>query len=176
MRARSVESRYRPPRDDGLPLDLRRKALGRGVAVVITAARRGRISPDAVAERMEDAADVLRRMPATDRPSGCRCSMPTPLREVRDVWTRALEEGRWEDMVASPSVPSAEDISRMDEALGWLRLLPGDDAKLVWMRATRTPWKVLVWRFRAGKTTLWRRWTAALVDISLKLNDKNGTK
>ncbi len=138
-------------------------------AVVITVARRGRISPEVVAERLEDAADVLRRMPAADRPGGCRCSMPTPLREVRDVWTRALEEGRWEDMVASPSVPSAEDISRMDEALGWLRLLPGEDAKLVWMRATRTPWKVLVWRFGVTRNTLWRRWTSAIIEICNKV-------
>ncbi len=35
MRARSMESRYRPPRDEALPLDLRRQALGRGVAVVV---------------------------------------------------------------------------------------------------------------------------------------------
>lgn len=141
-------------------------------AAMITAVRRGRITPEAVAVRLEEAADVLRRLPAADRPGGCRCSMPTPLREVRDVWSRALEEGRFADMVASPSVPSAEDIGRMDEALGWLRLIPGEDAKLVWDRATRTPWKVLERRFAASRTTLWRRHLAALIVIAMKLNGK----
>jgi hypothetical protein len=35
LRAHSAETRYRPPRADVLPLELRRKALERGVAVVV---------------------------------------------------------------------------------------------------------------------------------------------
>lgn len=35
MRARSAETRYRPPRDERMPVGLRRQALERGVAVVV---------------------------------------------------------------------------------------------------------------------------------------------
>jgi hypothetical protein len=149
------------------------RAFAKGRQRVAGAAfiRGGRMTPEAVAARMEEAAEILQRMP-TDRPAGCRCSMPTPVREVRDVWTNARESGRFEDMVASPSVPSAAAIDRMDEAMGWLRLLPGEDAKLVWARACGAPWKVLVHRLGASRMTLWRRWVAAIIDISLKLNGK----
>jgi hypothetical protein len=37
--------------------------------------------------------------------------------------------------------PSPTAISRMEDALPWLRWLEPEYAKLVWARADRTPWK-----------------------------------
>jgi hypothetical protein len=131
---------------------------------------RGRFSPEDVAERLEEAADTLRRMPR-EAPRGYKSCMPTPLRESKDVWQNAVESGRFEDMAAHPGAPSSLAIDRMDEAMRWLSWLTAGDAKLLWARACGVPWKVLVFRMKASRMTLWRRWVGSLQDISLKLNE-----
>ena len=49
--------------------------------------------------------------------------------------------------------PSPAAISRMEETLGWLRWLEVEDAKLVWARADRTPWKAICWQFGIARAT-----------------------
>ena len=41
-----------------------------------------------------------------------------------DVFQTALEAYGWQSAVARPPVPCAADISLMDEAFGWLGLIP----------------------------------------------------
>lgn len=52
---------------------------------------------------------------------------------------------------------SAACISRMDEALDWLRRLKAEHAKLVWARTEGTPWKLICWRFGIARATAHRR-------------------
>lgn len=58
----------------------------------------------------------------------------------------------------------------MEEALQWLRWLDGEEAKLVWARASGNSWKEVCWRFGIARTTAWRRWVIALCLIAMKLN------
>ena len=74
-----------------------------------------------------------------------------------------------------PGPPSPDAIDRMDEAFTWLQWLEPDDAKLVWLRAEGVPWKLFTWRFGIGRTTAWRRWTAALIAIASRLNGARET-
>lgn len=46
----------------------------------------------------------------------------------------------------------------MEEALLWLRWLEAEDAKLVWARANRTPWKAICWQFGIARATADRRY------------------
>jgi hypothetical protein len=66
--------------------------------------------------------------------------------------------------------PSSDAITRMEEALGWLSWLEGEDAKLVWARASNQSWKAVCWPFGIARTTAWRRWVVALCLIAMKLN------
>jgi hypothetical protein len=110
---------------------------------------------EAVARRLEEAADVLARLP-DDR-----------VRGLYDLWPRLVGEpcGHARAAAAAP-----EAIDRMDEALGWLMWLEPEERRLAWLRAEGMPWKRITRRLGIGRTTAWQRTTVALVKIVIRLN------
>lgn len=112
-------------------------------------------TPKLVGERLEEAADVLARLPE-ERARG-----------LYDPWPRlVVEPSRW----VHPAAAAPEAIDRMDEALGWLCWLDPDERRLVWLRAEGLPWKWITRRLGVGRTTAWQRWTMALLKIAVRLN------
>ncbi len=74
-------------------------------------------SVDALVERLEQAGATLLSMPARGYTTG--------MRQMRfDIVHTALEAYGWDSAVLRPPAPSAEAISAMDEAFGWLALIP----------------------------------------------------
>ena len=98
-----------------------------------------------VEERLVDAAHVMRRLPPVRVP-GYFNTWPEMVVEFADLVGQQPEPMR-----LPPPSPAA--ISRMEETLGWLRWLEAEDAKLVWARSDRTPWKAICWRFGIGRAT-----------------------
>jgi hypothetical protein len=117
-----------------------------------------------VEERVVDAAQVMRRLPPVRVP-GYFSTWPRALVEFADLVGQQPEPMR-----LPPPSPAA--ISRMEEALGWLRWLEGEDAKLVWARADRTQWKAICWRFGIARATAHRRWQYGLSVIAWRLNGR----
>jgi hypothetical protein len=104
-----------------------------------------------VASRFEEAVDVLARLPE-ERACG-----------LYDLWPRLVGEP------CRRARPAAA-IDRMDEALGWLLWLEPEERRLVWLRAEGVPWKRVAHWLEIGRTTAWQRWTAALLQITARLN------
>lgn len=121
-------------------------------------------TPEAVEARLDEAADVMRRLPPV-RVQGYFSTWPTVLAEFSDLVGQEPKPLR-----RSPPAPDA--ISRMDETLTWLRWLEPDDAKLVWMRAERKPWKAVCWRFGLARSTANRRYAYALNLIAWRLRKR----
>jgi len=121
-------------------------------------------SVEMVETRLEDAAHVIRRLPAVRVP-GYFNTWPTMLIEFAD------RVGREPERMRLPP-PSSSAITRMEEALEWLRWLEGDDAKLVWARCEGTPWKQICCRFGVARATANRRWHYALALIAWRLNGR----
>lgn len=121
-------------------------------------------TPLMVEERLEAAADVMRRLP------------PVTVQGYYSLWPRYRYE--FADLVGQdpPKTrlppPSPEAITRMDEAMEWLKWLEPEDAKLVWARAERTPWKGICVQFGTSRATAHRHWQYALVLIAWRLNGK----
>jgi hypothetical protein len=112
-------------------------------------------TPTLVAERLEEAADVLSQLP--DRRAG----------GLYDLWPNivgATSAG------GGPAAAAPEAIDRMDVAIGWLCWLEPEERRLVWLRAEGVPWKRITHRLGIGRTTAWQRWTTALLKISVWLN------
>jgi hypothetical protein len=117
-----------------------------------------------VETRLEDAAQVMRRLPPVRVP-GYFNTWPSMMVEFADCVGRETRPMRLPP-------PSTAAITRMEEALGWLRWLESADAKLVWARSDRTPWKAICWRFGIGRATAHRRWQYGLSVIAWRLNGR----
>jgi hypothetical protein len=112
-------------------------------------------TPRRVGARLEEAADVIARLPDERVPG------------LYDLWpgiVGAPVTG------SGPAAPSPDAIDRMDEALGWLCWLDPDERRIVWLRAEGLPWKRIIHRIGVGRTTAWQRWTMALLKIAVRLN------
>jgi hypothetical protein len=114
-----------------------------------------------VEARLEEAADTLRRLPE-QRIRGYVGSWTPVIREFCEAYG-------WHEVPMRLGPPQAAAIDRMDEALLWLSWLDRDDVRLVWSRACGVPWKLITGRLGVGRTTAWRRWVAALITISARL-------
>jgi hypothetical protein len=110
---------------------------------------------DAVAKRLEEAADVLARLP------------DERVRGLYDLWPRLVGEPCGHSRVAAAA---PEAIDRMDEALRWLGWLEPEERRIVWLRAEGVPWKRITHRLDICRTTAWQRWATALLKISIRLN------
>ena len=85
--------------------------------------------------RLIEAADALRRLNMLGiKPGGLRAQWP-------DVVHRAEEAYGWTAERMRPPRPSPAQITRMDEALGWLLWLDDDQRKIVWARCMGLSWR-----------------------------------
>lgn len=110
---------------------------------------------EAVARRLEEAADVLARLPEH------------PVHGYYGLWPRIVGAPC---ASARPAAAAPAAIDRMDEALRWLCWLDHEERLLVWLRAEGLPWKRITHRLGIGRTTAWQRWTSALLKIATRLN------
>ncbi len=127
----------------------------------------GEWTPIIVEERLAEAADVMKRLP------------PVKVQGYYSLWPRYVYE--FADLVGQEPpklklpAPSAAAITRMDEAMEWLKLLEPDDAKLVWLRAERVQWKAICVRFGMSRATAHRHWQYAMVLIAWRLNGRRAS-
>lgn len=116
-----------------------------------------------VQDRLESAADVMRQLPSV-KPQGYFSAWPEYHHSFAD------QVGQ-EPRMKRPR-PSPRAISEAEEAMLWLRWLEPEDAHLVWMRATGSPWKPICWRFGISRATANRRWEYGLSVIVWRLNGR----
>jgi Domain of unknown function (DUF6362) len=112
-------------------------------------------TPKLVRERLEEAVDVLARLPEER------------VRGFYDLWPRVIMEP---SRYVRPAAAAPEAIDRMDEALSWLMWLDPEERCLTWLRAEGLSWKWITRRLGMGRTTAWQRWTVALHKIAVRLN------
>ena len=115
-----------------------------------------------VEERIEEAADTLRRLPEK-RVQTARSSWPKFIQDCHDACGT-------EPTPLRRGPPAAAAIDRMDETLAWLAWVEVDQARILWSRATGVRWKAICWRMGTGRDKAWRTWVAALVAIAERLN------
>jgi hypothetical protein len=77
------------------------------------------LDADFVVYRLEEAGATLLALPGTGWSTRLRSSS-------LEIVRTALEAYGWTDARIRPAIPSAEKITRMDEALGWIPLIPLD--------------------------------------------------
>jgi len=117
-----------------------------------------------IADRMEDAARTLRRLPNPpgSGPKGYGRSWPEYVQEAKHAY--GYHEARMHVW------PSPRDIAEMEECLDWLQLVTPADARIIWMRGEGHRWRAVCIEAGCVRQTAWRRWVAALATIAKALN------
>lgn len=111
-------------------------------------------------QRLVEAADALRRLSMNGtKPSGLRSQWPDVIHKVEEAYG-------WTDGRVRPARPSPEEITRMDEAIGWLLWLDADQRKIVWARSMRMSWRRIEDLDGRSIRTLQNMHLAALQQIS----------
>jgi hypothetical protein len=116
-----------------------------------------------VEDRLESAADVFAQLPAV-KPTGYFNAWPEYFHSFAD------KVGQ-EPQMSRPR-PGPRQITEAEEAMLWMRWLEKDDARLVWLRANRTPWKPICWELGISRATANRRWQYGIAVIVWRLNGK----
>jgi len=104
-------------------------------AVAKTIARRGPHTEESIIERLEEAGATLLCLPT----SGTRNDLRTSRWPVIHA---AIDAYGWSGARLRPAAPAAADITRMDEALGWIGLIPQESyvlRRIVGARALVSP-------------------------------------
>ena len=122
-----------------------------------------------IEDRFDEAAYTLRRLPEKDRPRGYGSSWPAVVHDAKHAYGYTPE-------APMRVIPSAAAITRMEECLDWLLLVDPEDARIVWLRAEGARWRQVCIRAGCVRSTAWRRWAAALLTISKKLNSRTKSK
>ncbi len=114
-----------------------------------------------VADRLEQAAQTLRRLP------------PVRVRGFFGTWPPIMQEAiyayGWEEARIKLGPPSARHISEMDEALRWFMWLEREEVTLLWLRACGVKWKKIGRLVGWSVRKLQYDWRIALAKIEYRL-------
>lgn len=121
-----------------------------------------------VVGRLEEAGASLLALPGTGWPTKLRSSS-------LEIVRTAIESYGWSEKQVRPPIPSAARISRMDEALGWISLIPLDRYVLRRIVGARSlvspttdrhlfPWRRLAAAIGADHKAV-QRWHAQGIDL-----------
>lgn len=116
-----------------------------------------------VQDRLEQAADVFRSLPNV-KPQGFFNAWPEYFHSFAD---KVGQEPRMRRPLPSPRM-----ITEAEEAMLWLRWLEKDDARIVWLRANRTPWKKITWEVGLSRPAANRHWQYGLALITWRLSGR----
>ena len=120
-------------------------------------------TPATVDARLESAADVFSMLPEV-KPQGYFNAWPEYFHSFADKVGQQPQMRR--------PRPSPREITQAEEALLWLRWLDPGDARLLWLRSNRTPWKPICWELGISRATAHRRWQYGIAVIAWRLNGK----
>ena len=125
-----------------------------------------KFTTESVEERFEEAARTLKRLSIPRlKPQGYFNGWPDI---IYTTWELEMQD----KLPLRLGPPPADQISRMEEALGWLWWLEPDERNLVWMRAGGVRWKVICYRIGYSRETMRTKHKIALTRISARLNAK----
>lgn len=118
---------------------------------------------DSVAKAFEEAIRTLKKLPSA-KLRDYFTSWPEVIYTEREIARMDQKPKKW------PATPEA--ISRLEMVCGWIHFLDEvEDRKIVWLRAEKTPWKLICIEFAISRATANRKWQNAIRRITQKIAD-----
>jgi hypothetical protein len=139
-------------------------------------------SAEPVLERLVEAFEVDRRMPAERRYGVLASAWPAaPIHEFTDIvhWDSGEQRERvWQSWERAPASP--QEVTRMEESFGWLRWVPMVERKMLeaWASATARGLSVSAVIRKGGlsRTTFYRQRDSGAQRIADRLNAQAGSR
>jgi len=117
-----------------------------------------------LADRFDEMVDVLTRLPPTTRKQ--------KLASWVDYVTDPNTAYGYNDVTISSSVPTARQITNMDECLMWLVSMDKHEQRIVWARGHRYSWRKIAMMMGCNKDTAKLKWQVVLLKLASQLNDE----
>lgn len=118
---------------------------------------------EAVIAAFEEAHRTLRKLPA-EKVSGYFSSWPEILYTEAEIAKMDKKPKQW---FATP-----ESISRLERTCSWMRFIAETESrKIIWLRASRTPWKLICHKFGISRPTASKNWQKAICRIVQQLEE-----
>ena len=117
-------------------------------------------TPEHVALRFEECVSTLRKLPG-EQSLGYVSYWPEIKYDRRELARQEVQPIRLR--------PTPDQITRMDETLSWITYVNHGERNLIWLRAYRTPWRVISRETGFPRTSAQRYWQVALIKIAERL-------
>lgn len=117
-------------------------------------------TPEHIALRFEECVSTLRKLPG-ERSLGYVSYWPEIKYDRRELARQEVQPIRLR--------PTPDQITRMEETLSWITYVNHGERNLIWLRAYRTPWRVISRETGFPRTSAQRYWQGALIKISERL-------
>lgn len=123
---------------------------------------------DDVKARLKEAVRTMRSLRVEGlKPAGYRGWWPDIVHDEHEAYG-------WEPAAYKPDPPTPNEITKMDETLGWLRWLDKDHVTVLWMHAEGADRTDIQINVGVTRTKLWQMWKSGLEAIVYKLNGSKG--
>ncbi|MGH1471594.1 MAG: DUF6362 family protein [Cellvibrionaceae bacterium] len=117
-------------------------------------------TPEHIALRFEECVSTLRKLPG-ERSLGYVSYWPEIKYDRRELARQEVQTIRLR--------PTPDQITRMEETLSWITFVNHGERNLIWLRAYRTPWRVISRETGFPRTSAQRYWQGALIKIAERL-------
>ncbi|OOY34396.1 hypothetical protein BOV88_10275 [Solemya velum gill symbiont] len=117
-------------------------------------------TPEYIALRFEECVSTLRKLPG-ERSLGYVSYWPEIKYDRRELARQEVQTIRLR--------PTPDKITRMEETLSWITFVNHGERNLIWLRAYRTPWRVISRETGFPRTSAQRYWQGALIKIAERL-------
>lgn len=100
--------------------------------------------------------------------------VPSGIHLGHSTYWPEFNPNRWEvyhaeGAVSKPTPPSADAVERMVECMRWLRWLDEDERRLVWLRASGLPWRMIAEGLGVNRKTPYSHWNKAMNRILIHI-------
>lgn len=123
------------------------------------------ITTDEIRENLIFAANIMRRLPPV-KVQGYICSWPKCCMDEDDYKN---EKEIW-------MMPLPEEITAMENILGWLEYINYETRRIVWLRSCGMGWKLMSAKTHQSRSNLIRIYNRGLKDIAEVLNKPENLK
>lgn len=112
---------------------------------------------------LEKAAEICKKLPGS-KPQGYFSVWPSVLRDLMEIIQGDIPPN------ANRTYATPREVSFFEYVEKWTRWCDADEARVIWRRACRKPWKVIEYELKISETTGRRRLNYGVMKIVAKLN------